>query len=239
MVNDFVVGCDICLRSKDDNMAYPGLLQPLLIPNQAWSHIIEGLPKSKNKEVILVVVDRMTKYAHFIALAHPYTAATVADVFWKRIHCLHGTPEFILSLGPILEIRVQEAEDIVMRRQQMQQLLKDNLTRLRSRMKYYANKRRSDREFQLGDMVYPVFHVSLLKKKVGDRVVVQTTLLITSDDGQFLVKPVAILQRQLIKRNNADVVRVLVQWSNLPPEDATWEDYQFLKAKFPDFYCNP
>lgn len=51
---------------------------------------IEGLPKSRGKDVILVVVYKMTKYAHFIASAHPYTAVTVAELFRKRIHCLHG-----------------------------------------------------------------------------------------------------------------------------------------------------
>jgi hypothetical protein len=48
----------------------------------AWTFIsmdfIEGLPKSENKDVILVAVDRLTKYAHFIALSHPYTANSVA-----------------------------------------------------------------------------------------------------------------------------------------------------------------
>ena len=87
--------------------------------------------------------------------------------------------------------------------------------------------------------IHPVFHVSLLKKKVGDRVVIQSQLHYTNDDGQFLVKPVAILQRQMVKRNNVAAVRVLVQWSNFPPEDATWEDYDFLKAKFPGFDSNP
>ena len=101
MVNDYVAQCEVCHRNKDDNAAYPGLLQPLPIPNQAWSHVsmdfIEGLPKSQNKSVILVVVDRFTKYAHFIAMAHPFTAVTVAELFWKQIHRLHGTPECIVS----------------------------------------------------------------------------------------------------------------------------------------------
>ena len=87
--------------------------------------------------------------------------------------------------------------------------------------------------------IHPVFHVSLLKKKVGDRVVVQSELPYTNDAGQFLVKPVAILQRQMVKCNNVAVVRVLVQWSNLPPEDATWKDYEFLRAKFPGFDSIP
>lgn len=101
MIINFVASYDVCLKRKEENMAYPGELQPLPIPNQAWSHIslyfIEGFPKSRNKKVILVVVDRMTKYAHFIDLSYPYTTTTMADVFWKRVHCLHGTPESIAT----------------------------------------------------------------------------------------------------------------------------------------------
>ena len=94
-------------------------------------------------------------------------------------------------------------------------------------------------ELPADSKVHPVFHVSLLKKKESSKVVVQSTLPITGDDGQFLVQPVAILQRQMIKKNNVAGVKVLVQWSNLPPEDATWEDYDFLKAKFPNFDSHP
>lgn len=81
--------------------------------------------------------------------------------------------------------------------------------------------------------------MSLLKKKVGNRVVVQSALPLTSEDGQFLVKPLHILQRQMVHHGNTAGVKVLIQWSSLPPEDATWEDYEFLKAKFPDFDVHP
>ena len=87
--------------------------------------------------------------------------------------------------------------------------------------------------------VYPVFHMSLLKKKIGDKRVAQTVLPATGADGQFLVKPVAVLQRQMVKHNNRAKVKVLIQWSNLPPEDATWEDYELIQAQFPDFILNP
>jgi transposase InsO family protein len=53
---------------------------------------IEGLPKSDGKDVILVVVDPLTKYAHFIPLSHPFTAITVARVFLENIYKLHGVP---------------------------------------------------------------------------------------------------------------------------------------------------
>ncbi|PKI54887.1 hypothetical protein CRG98_024718 [Punica granatum] len=56
---------------------------------------IEGLPKSGGKEVIFVVVDRCTKYAHFMALAHPYSATIVAQVFLDNVFKLHGMPESI------------------------------------------------------------------------------------------------------------------------------------------------
>jgi ribosomal protein L21E len=67
----------------------------------AWTHIsmdfIEGLPKSQGKEVILVVVDRLTKYAHFISLSHPYTASDIAQLFLDNIFKLHGLPKVILT----------------------------------------------------------------------------------------------------------------------------------------------
>jgi hypothetical protein len=58
---------------------------------------VEGLPKSKGKNVILVVVDRLTKYAHFISLSHPYTVQTIADIFMANIIKLHGPPASITS----------------------------------------------------------------------------------------------------------------------------------------------
>lgn len=68
--------CIVCQTCKGDNFAYPGLLQSLPIPNKAWAAIsmdfVEGLPNSRGKTTILVVVDRMTKYDHFIALSHPF-----------------------------------------------------------------------------------------------------------------------------------------------------------------------
>jgi hypothetical protein len=59
--------------------------------------LIEGLPKSEGKDVILVVVDRFTKYSHFIALTHPYTAQTVVNLVLDNIFKLHGLPEVIIS----------------------------------------------------------------------------------------------------------------------------------------------
>jgi hypothetical protein len=95
----FVAECPVCQRSKSEHCH--SLLNPLRIPAMAWSFIsmdfIEGHPKSAEKNVILVVVDRLTKYAHFIALAHPFTAQIVAQVLIDQVIKLHGTPIAIVA----------------------------------------------------------------------------------------------------------------------------------------------
>jgi hypothetical protein len=58
---------------------------------------IVGLPKSVNKSVIMVVFDRISKYAHFCALQHPFTTATVAQIFMDNIFKLYGMPNSIVS----------------------------------------------------------------------------------------------------------------------------------------------
>jgi len=58
---------------------------------------VEGLPKVDGYSVILVVVDRFTKYAHFLALKHPYTALSVAKVLYDQVIKLHGMPQSMIS----------------------------------------------------------------------------------------------------------------------------------------------
>lgn len=100
-VTEWIKACDTCQRCKSENVAYPGYLQPLPIPHQAWKDItmdfIEQLPRSEGKDTILVVVDRLTKTGHFIALTHPFYAAIVAKAFLNNIYKLHGMPSSIVS----------------------------------------------------------------------------------------------------------------------------------------------
>ncbi|KAF7139795.1 hypothetical protein RHSIM_Rhsim06G0000800 [Rhododendron simsii] len=82
--------------------------------------------------------------------------------------------------------------------------------------------------------IHPVFHVSLLKKKLGFGAVVQSVLPLTDDDGRLQIEPLAILERKLVKRNNRPYTMVLVQWTNSIPEDATWESWYELHQRFPN-----
>ncbi|WVZ10094.1 hypothetical protein V8G54_014624 [Vigna mungo] len=100
-IKRFVQQCQVCQRNKYDTAASPRLLQPLPVPDHVWQHItmdfIEGLPNSFGKQVIFVVVDRLSKAANFMALQHPYTALTVAQCFLDNIFKLHGFPTTITS----------------------------------------------------------------------------------------------------------------------------------------------
>lgn len=93
--------CDVCQRQKPDLSAYPGLIQSLPIPGKIWSELsmdfIEKLPMSHGKSVILVIVDRLSKYAHFMVLSHPSNASQVAQVFLDGVYRLNGLPDSIVS----------------------------------------------------------------------------------------------------------------------------------------------
>ena len=99
-VKKFVQECAICQQMKPINRKPTGLLQPLPIPVQIWEDVsmdfVTCLPNSKGYTTVLVVVDRLSKQAHFSALPKSYSAAYVADLFSHIVYKLHGIPRSIL-----------------------------------------------------------------------------------------------------------------------------------------------
>jgi hypothetical protein len=75
LIRDFIRGCSVCQRHKTEHLHPAGLLQPLDIPTTVWQDIdmdfIKGFPKTSEKSVILMVVDRLSKYVHSSHWATP------------------------------------------------------------------------------------------------------------------------------------------------------------------------
>uniref|UniRef100_A0A8D0CUG7 Gypsy retrotransposon integrase-like protein 1 n=1 Tax=Sander lucioperca TaxID=283035 RepID=A0A8D0CUG7_SANLU len=97
----FIAACTVCARSKNSTQASAGHLRPLPIPSRPWSHIaldfVTGLPPSSGKTVILTVIDRFSKFAHFLALPKLPTARETADILVKYVFRSHGLPTDIVS----------------------------------------------------------------------------------------------------------------------------------------------
>ena len=80
--------------------------------------------------------------------------------------------------------------------------------------------------------IHPVFHVSLLKKKIGDEVVESIELPPMSAAGEMLIEPEAVLDTRWIKKGSRFVEEILVKWKHLQNDDATWEDAVALRERF-------
>eukprot|EP00253_Pinus_taeda_P008729 PITA_08729 len=101
-VIEYLAHCLECQQVKAEHQHPAGLLQPLPIPEWKWETItmdfITGLPKSKkNNDSIMVVVDKLSKSAHFIPVQSTYRAAQIANIFMQNIFKLHGLPKVIIS----------------------------------------------------------------------------------------------------------------------------------------------
>jgi len=104
-VKQYVEGCNACQRNKNRTQAPAGKLMPNSILEKPWSHILADfimkLPLAQGYDLILVVVDRLTKMAHFIPTTEKTTAGELARLFRDNVWKLHGLPEsIILDRGP-------------------------------------------------------------------------------------------------------------------------------------------
>jgi transposase InsO family protein len=89
-------------KVKTEHQRPAGLLYPLKIPDWQWKEIgmdfITGLPRTqKGYDAIWVIVDRLTKVAHFIPVKTTYKGSQLAELYMARIRCLHRAPKKIVS----------------------------------------------------------------------------------------------------------------------------------------------
>eukprot|EP00253_Pinus_taeda_P008739 PITA_08739 len=273
-IQKFVAECLVFQQNKEETIKTPGLLQPLSIPSQRWEDVpmdfITGLPKSEGKSVIMVVVDRLTKYAHFSALSHPFKASTISTAFMETIQKLHGNPKIITQWVKWLPLaewwyntsfhtatkmksfmtlygyqppsitsylrensKVHAVEHHIEHQQQVLQLLKDNLVLAHNRMKQQGDQHRSERSLDVASRLHPIFHVSCLKKVIGDKLPVQTILPELDEEGKVILEPEAVIEIRTRQLRNRSILEYLIKWKNLSAEDSTWEDENFMQ-KYPE-----
>ncbi|PKA49390.1 hypothetical protein AXF42_Ash016579 [Apostasia shenzhenica] len=382
----FIQECDLCQQNKYETTSISGLLQLLPIPDKVWSDVsldfVEGLPKSNGKTTILVVVDRLSKYAHFIALAHPYTASTVAQAYLDNIYKVHGMPQTLISdrdaiflskfwqeLLKLLKVEskmstayhqqtdgqtevvnryletylrcmtgerpkewakwlslsewwyntnfhsstkctpydvlydqkpplhvpyiagsasIEAVHKTLQDREDFLKQLKHHLHQARNKMKVQADKHHREKELTVGDSVYvklqpyrqnslgrrsshklspryfgpfeviarigkvayklklleyakihPIFHISLLKRRVGSRPMAQILPAEITTLGQIRAQPVTILKRRAVLRKRRLIQQGLIQWSQTNTEDASWEDLDLIRQQYPLFHIDP
>jgi hypothetical protein len=104
-VTEYVALCDTCQRAKEEHHRPVGLLQPLKILEWKWKEIgidfIVGLPRTQaGYDSIWVIVNRLTKVAHFIPVKTTYYGAKLAELYMSRIMYMHGvTKKIMLDRG--------------------------------------------------------------------------------------------------------------------------------------------
>ena len=101
-VSEFVTKCMVCQKVKAEHQVPLGLLQPIRIPEWKWDRItmdfVVGLPlKIRKHDSIWVVVDRLTKSAHFLPVGTDYALNKLVELYIREIVRLHGIPISIIS----------------------------------------------------------------------------------------------------------------------------------------------
>nr|GFC52766.1 retrotransposon protein, putative, Ty3-gypsy subclass [Tanacetum cinerariifolium] len=142
----FVSRCLICQQVKIEHQRASGLLQPIDIPVWKWDEIsmdfVTGLPRTQRRhDAIWVVVDRLTKYAHFLPIRKDYSVSKLAETLQQEIVRLHGTPSAIVGE------RVIEGPEMIEVINKKVDVAKEKLKEALTRQKSYADKHRRSIEF--------------------------------------------------------------------------------------------
>eukprot|EP00253_Pinus_taeda_P025818 PITA_25818 len=133
------------------------------------------------------------------------------------------------SRAPRPKIWIQESQDIL-------QVLKDSMATVQNQQKLYADRGQVERQFEVayelelpqGSKIHNIFHVSCLKKALGQQVTVMDELPPMDDEGNLVLQPEAIIDTKEAWLRSRTVQEFLVRWNNLPDEDATWESEKIL-----------
>ncbi|TYK27247.1 inositol phosphorylceramide glucuronosyltransferase 1 [Cucumis melo var. makuwa] len=244
-IRKYVDQCPSCQQNKIQALSSAGLLQPLPILDRIWEDIsvdfVEGLLRSKGFDTVLVVVDRLSKYAHFLPLRHPFSAKTVAmmwsgklawvEYWYNRTHhtSIKTTPYAVVygwPPPPIIFGRLGLSKDSTGRCEELlHKFFPYEILGRVGEVAYLFDLRALAKDsssfscFSIEEG--SVFHVSQLKKAVGEKCPMQPDISLLNDQLEYF--------------SEGDW-ECLVSWNNQPHPEATWEAYAVPATQFPDFH---
>ncbi|GJY45188.1 reverse transcriptase [Tanacetum coccineum] len=175
---------------------------------------IESLLMTHGKSALLVVVDRLSKYAHVLPITHPYTALQVAQLFLDNVYKLHGLPKTIVSDRDKFHLCTFLMRPKIVRWKNVDRLCRHGGNYL---VPFQVVKKIGKVVYKLKlpdyAKVHHVFHVSQLKPCYIDSATMGSFPL-CDKEGLLAATPLKLLDRRMVKQNNRMVVFGLVQWSN-------------------------
>ncbi|CAA6673802.1 unnamed protein product [Spirodela intermedia] len=220
-------------------MSCPDLLQPLPILEKIWEELsmdfIEGLPLASGFNTILVVVNRLSKYAQFSALKHPFTVGDTLlsdcdriflSTFWRELFRLQGT---VLHCTSAYHSQTDGKTEVLWCNTTF-----NSSTGTTPFQAIYGRDPPTLKPFRILDRIgavayclklplesrkHRVFHVSQLKPAKGDQ----------------HIQPQPLLLNSHATHHTTQGLEVLVEWRDLPTTESTWELAKSILHVFPEF----
>ncbi|XP_052478939.1 uncharacterized protein LOC105789683 [Gossypium raimondii] len=218
------------------------------LKQEKWKRVsmdfVSGLPLTlTKKDSVWVIVDRLTKSAHFIPVCTAFTA-------------FH--PQTDSQSDRVIQILEDMLWSCVIDFRDKVKLIRDRLKAAFDRQKSYADLKMRDIEYSMGDFVffkcvgpvayklelyleldriYDVFHISMLKwYRSNPFYVISVEEIEVRPDLTFKVEPVHILDRDIkvLRRKSIPLVKVL--WQNHGTMEATWEPEDLMRQQYPHLF---
>ncbi|KAK6160734.1 hypothetical protein DH2020_004115 [Rehmannia glutinosa] len=250
-----VAKCLTCQRVKAEHQRPSGLLQPLAIPEWKWEKVtmdfVTDLPRTRSgHDSIWVIVDRLTKYAHFLPIRNTTSLQRLAQLYIREVVRLHGVPGWDSHL-PLAEFAYNNSYQATIGMAPYEALYgrkcrsPERIRIAQSRQKSYADNRRRDLEFEVGDRVFlrlsprrVLYDLEKVEKYNPDLThIIKEEIPVIQEDLSYVEQPLRIIDHQIkeLRGKRIPLVKVLWQKHN-KPEDATWELEEDMIKNYPEIF---